>query len=335
MKVILLIVFATALLIYIGLRLYEFYRVKRRESIEDVLKYLFTCQEEGITVSDESIAGLLKVSRKNASRLLDHLGKRGLIRKSGERILLTPSGQAWGLQILRAHRLWERYLADDTKVPLKDIHRLADKEEHRLTSEEIKALEERLGYPPRDPHGDPIPTEKGVMFEEIGTPLPDWPLNKAARVAHIEDEPEAVFTQILAEGLLPGTDLIVKDISPSGVRIEFEGNDLWLAPVVASNIYVLPAPKKEKEFKGKDTLALLQPGEKGRVLGISDDIRGLARRRLLDLGFTKGALVEATLKGSFGGGDPTAFRVRGTVMALRKEEAQKIFIERISKDTKR
>ncbi len=75
------------------------------------------------------------------------------------------------------------------------------------------------------------------------------------------------------------------------------------------------------------TLADLRPGDRARITGIDRGVQGLLRRRLLDLGFTRGGVVEAVLRSSFGGGDPAAYRIRGTVIALRREQAMRILIE--------
>jgi DtxR family Mn-dependent transcriptional regulator len=149
----------------------------------------------------------------------------------------------------------------------------------------------------------------------------------AGCISHIEDEPEEVFTQILGLGLVPGATVVVKEASAKGVRVAVEGEEVWLAPLMAGQVEVVECEKEEApEVVAR--LSDLEPGEAGRVVGLSREVRGLLRRRLLDLGFTRGARVEPVLRSSFGRGDPTAYRVRGTVIALRKEQAEKIFVER-------
>ncbi len=322
------IVVLVVVLFIVWPRVWSWYRIRRRETVEDAIKFIWDCEERGTKATLEALAGKLKLSQRATLTLLRRMSERGLVRMSGGHVCLTPEGKALGLQISRAHRLWERYLSDFTDVPLPDIHRLADRQEHALSEEDVRALAARLGHPRRDPHGDPIPTEKGEHLVEVGIPLTDWPTSQPARIVHIEDEPASIFAQVLAEGLLPGMDIIVEESSPQGVRLKVDGNDIWLAGVVASHIHVLPAPKEVEEVAERRwTLADLKPGERARVVGISRSIRGLLRRRLLDLGFTRGALVEAVLESAFGHGDPKAFRVRGTTIALRREQAERIFVE--------
>ncbi len=315
--------------LWVAQRLWEMYRIRQRETVEDALKILWDCAERGTSSAPEVIAGRLKLSLRATLRLLQDMSEHGLVRFEGGQVCLTPAGKALGLQVLRAHRLWERYLSDNTEVPLAEVHRLADKQEHRLTPQDVRKLEAHLGYPRHDPHGDPIPREDEDVPAQVGVPLTDWPEGQPARIVHIEDEPEAIFAQALAEGLLPGTDIIVQEQSPQGVRLTVDGNDIWLASVVASHVHVIARPAVEERPQPGMPLADLKPGQRARVVAIAPDIRGLLRRRLLDLGFTRGAVVQAVLRSSFGRGDPTAYRVRGTLIALRREHAQRIYVEPI------
>ena len=80
------------------------------------------------------------------------------------------------------------------------------------------------------------------------------------------------------------------------------------------------------------TLADLRPGQRARITGIAGDVQGLLRRRFLDLGFTRGAVVEVVLESAFGRGDPVAYRIRSTVIALRREQAERILIEPVQEE---
>jgi DtxR family Mn-dependent transcriptional regulator len=108
----------------------------------------------------------------------------------------------------------------------------------------------------------------------------------------------------------------------SSRRIRFwaDGNEHVLAPVLANNISVVPLPEfKVEDLTEEEFLSGLRPGQQGRILGLSPACRGAERRRLLDLGFVAGTLVEVEMVSP--GGDPTAYRVRGSVVALRREQA--------------
>ncbi len=312
------------------LRLKEAYRLRQRETVEDALKVLIELGEQRPANMADILAGRLHLSRRAALRLIQLLSERGLLRVEDDHVRLTPLGRALGLHVVRAHRLWECYLSDDAAVPLKDVHRLAEKAEHHLSPHDVRRLEARMGYPRYDPHGDPIPREGDEEVDRPGTPLTAWPVGTPARIVHVEDEPESLFAQVLAEGLTPGTQVIVVERSPQGLHLQADGNDIWLATVVASHVHVAPVPQDLPQTTGNMTLAEVPEGMPVKVVGLSPEVRGLLRRRLLDLGFTRGAVVEPVLRSSFGRGDPTAYRVRGTLIALRREQAQHIFVEPVN-----
>ena len=88
---------------------------------------------------------------------------QGLVESRGSELHLTAEGERWAMHIVRAHRLWERYLADEARMPLEKVHTEAHRREHGLTAEQLDEMEAALGHPSRDPHGDPIPTREGIM----------------------------------------------------------------------------------------------------------------------------------------------------------------------------
>ena len=322
-------VLALGLLLGWGLyRVWTRRQVRRRTVLEDALKVLLDCTARGVPCGAETLAARLGLSLSAALALAQELTRRGLVRIQDARLTLTPQGRALALHILRAHRLWERYLSDYTDLPLVEVHRRADRMEHRLSPQDVRRLAAALGHPRRDPHGDPIPPEDGEL-REPGTPLSSWPVGKPARIVHIEDEPVSILEQILAEDLLPGTRVEVLETSPQGVHLKVldEDRDVWLAGVVASHIHVVPMKEDVPPKKPVMTLAQVPLRQRVRVVGLSPRLRGLLRRRLLDLGFTPGAVIEPVMESAFGRGDPRAYRVRGTVIALRREQAEHIFVE--------
>ncbi len=321
------IVALLGLLVPVGMRLWEVYRLRKRETVEDALKVLWDCSERHTPATVEALAGRLHLSLRSTLRLVQKMSERGLVRMEGGEVCLTPTGRALALHILRAHRLWERYLADNTGVPLTKVHQMADKAEHYLTPADVRRLDAHMGYPRRDPHGDLIPRPDDVSLPKMGTPLTDWPVGKRARIVHIEDEPEGIFAQILAEGLTPGSDVVVVERRPEGIHLQVDGSDIWLANLLAHYIHVLPAPEEAPAKEAPMTLADVPEGVPVRVVGLSSELRGLMRRRLLDLGFTRGAVVVPVLHSAFGRGDPRAYRVRGTLIALRRDQAKHIFVE--------
>jgi DtxR family Mn-dependent transcriptional regulator len=291
-----------------------------RSQREDTLKHLLKCEAEGRQPTLDSIAGALQVPTGQAAELLQELESHGLVAYETGGLLLKPVGRQMALHIVRAHRLWESYLAEETGVAEAEWHHRAERQEHLLTPQQADALSARLGHPLRDPHGDVIPKSPDDLAAGPGQPLHAVPANTPVVFTHIEDEPENVYAQLCAQGLRPGMKAFVIEKSTDRIRFWADGNEHVLAPVLADNITVALLPEsKTADLTEEQFLNGLRPGERARVLGLTPACRGAERRRLLDLGFVAGTPVEVEMVSP--AGDPTAYRVRGTVIALRREQA--------------
>jgi DtxR family Mn-dependent transcriptional regulator len=309
---------------------------KRRELtdkvlIEDALKYIFKCERNQKPATLESLAGVLSTSLGQASEILAITQAKGLLEMSGKRFSLTPAGRNTAIQIVRAHRLWERYLADATGFEEADWHQQAERLEHKLSVEDTERLSASLGHPTHDPHGDPIPTSRGELVSHGGLPLSDLPVQTSARIVHIEDEPELIYVQIVAEDLHPNMIVEVDETTSERIRFWSEDREHVLAPIVAANISVVPLVEEnhDQDIQGIP-LDTLQVGEKGKVMAISSLSRGVERRRLFDLGIIPGTVVGVEMVNP--GGDPTAYRIRGSVIALRSSQARLIKVDPISEE---
>lgn len=304
-------------------------RMSNRVLLEDALKHLHKSAVRGQRPNLQSVAGELQINVNQAAELIDGMEKQGLVVLSNGDLRLTAAGRDYALHVIRAHRLWERYLADETGFNETEWHEQADYYEHLLTRDRADALSAQLGNPTYDPHGDPIPTAAGEMKPHGGQPLTALELDQPARIVHIEDEPEAVYAQILAEGLYPGMEVRVVEAAPQRIRFWANNDEHLLAPLVAANISVLPCPQEEvAQPAGAEPLSALNPGQTGQVINISPRCRGPERRRMLDLGILPGTLIQAEMNSP--SGDPTAYRVRGALIALRKEQAAYINIQRVN-----
>jgi DtxR family transcriptional regulator, Mn-dependent transcriptional regulator len=291
-----------------------------RSQQEDVLKHILKCRANGSQPTLESIAGALQISTGQAAEVLQELESHGLVSYEGGVLLLKPAGREMALHIVRAHRLYESYLAEQTGVAEAEWHRRAERQEHLLSPREADALAAQLGHPMYDPHGDIIPETQSDLPTETGQPLHAVPANTPVLFTHIEDEPETIYAQLCAQGLRPGMRAFVIEKSADRIRFWADGNEHVLAPVLANNITVVLLPEfRTEDLIEEEFLSGLRRGECAKVLGLAPACRGAERRRLLDLGFVAGTAVEVEMVSP--AGDPTAYRVRGTVIALRREQA--------------
>jgi len=244
---------------------------------------------------------------------------------------LTADGRSYALRVIRIHRLWERFLADHTGVSESQWHHEADRKEHELTPEQADVLSAELGHPVFDPHGDPIPTPDGEMPGRRGLPLSALNPGATARIVHVEDEPDAVYAQLVAARLYPGTTVRVLEHTRDRMRIEADLQEHVLAPVVAANLSVEPIGDALDAAAPDNRLSSLAIGQEATVVDISAACRGVERRRLLDLGIVPGTLVRAELESA--GGDPIAYRIRGAMIALRKDQADLIYVRSHNEST--
>jgi DtxR family Mn-dependent transcriptional regulator len=229
------------------------------------------------------------------------------------------------LQVIRAHRLLERYFADEARLPLRQVHAAAERQEHALSPEQVERLAASLGYPTFDPHGDPIPSRDGSVPPPSGTSATSWPRDTLGRIVHLEDEPPISFAQIVAEGLRVGQMVRVVESTPERIVLTDGENEFRLAPAVAANVFLAPAADADV-LSGIVRLSDLAQDEASEVVGLDDACQGFSRRRLMDLGFTEGARVRPVLQ-TFAG-DPRGYEIRGTVVALRREQASQILVRR-------
>jgi DtxR family Mn-dependent transcriptional regulator len=302
-------------------------KIKEREQVEDALKHLLDRENQGKFASPVSLAGTIGLPLVKVTRLIEHMETQGLLQSRGAELHLTPNGERWALHVIRAHRLWERYLADEARMPLERVHNEAQRREHSLTESELNELDAALGHPARDPHGDPIPTREGKMNRAEGMPITAWQADRPARIVHLEDEPAIAYQQILAAGLRLGQDIRIIEKTQNRYVLSDGENEYRLAPAVASNVHVSALPEIEILKREAVSLAELSDNQPAEIVTLDDAVQGFSRRRFLDLGLTPGTRIYPELGNFFG--DPRAYRVRGTLIALRKDQAAKIWVKPI------
>lgn len=300
-------------------------RMTERVLIEDALKHIYSRENQGRQPSLEGLAGVLRTTSDSVATLLTKMQENDLLTLSEGKPELTTRGRDYALHIIRAHRLWESYLANKTGYNAADWHNQSEKREHELSPTETDLLAAELGHPRFDPHGDPIPTATGDLSElPEHQPLAEWAINQPATIVHLEDEPQTIYAQLLAEGLHLGMQVIVTERSAHRIRFWGDGEEHVLAPLLASNVSVAAIQREEVQSGPYLSLRNLQTGESGKVIRISPRLQGAERRRMLDLGILPGTEIKAEMVSP--SGDPTAYRVRGALIGLRKEQAEMIQI---------
>jgi len=321
-----------------------FWVIRRRLALsdrvlrEDALKYFARCEIENEPASLRGAAGSLKVDGGTASGIISQLAERKLMTIEGGEFRLTENGRRYGLRMIRAHRLYETYMSEKTGFSDREWHERAELAEHKLTEEDLSALDQALAYPVHDPHGDPIPDpDGGIKMPEGMISLNNLSAGQRCVIVHLEDEPAAVFRRIVAAGLYPGQELTILAAGEADMHIVADNGEQRLPRLVALNVHVVPREGRRSaedttpaeggsERRGRgETLAAAPAGAPRRIRGISPRISGSERRRLMDLGFLPGTTIVKEFASA--SGDPIAFQVRGSLMALRRSQAEQIFVE--------
>ena len=301
-------------------------RTNEKTVIEDILKQLYHSENSGKEQNINILTGTLKFNDRVVIEVVEKMALNDLIQIDGDVLKLTPSGRNYALRIVRVHRLWEKYLAEKTGFGKEEWHERAELKEHELNQDQTNLLATQLGNPMYDPHGDPIPTRSGKIADLNGEFLSDIMVNTVGKIIHIEDEPDIIYKQILAEKIYIGSQIRVVENNKERVVFYSEGQEFILAPIVAANITVAVFKNDEIIQEDRVRLSSLQENETAHIIGISKESRGENRRRLLDLGFVKGTEIRIDLMSPMK--NPIAYSVKGTSIALRKDQASKILIKK-------
>jgi len=292
---------------------------------EDILKSVYNHESQNSVCNVNSLSEKLNKTNKQIQSSVNQLLNSNHIETDNKTIRLTESGKNYALKIIRFHRLYEKYLADQTNLDEKNWHHIAEDIEHNLTNEEADKLAAQIGNPVFDPHGDPIPSSQGELPDDTGIPLSELKPGNISIVIHIEDEPDHIYQNIVSKGIYKGIQ--IRFLGTFNNEVSFYANEKLcsLSLQEAKNINV-GLPKLEKIHLGEfKKLSSLSVGQRGKIIGIAKSLRGQQRRRLMDLGIVPGTEIEVELESLTG--DPLAYKVRGTTIALRKNQTDKIYIE--------
>jgi len=288
--------------------------------VEDALKAAYTLQEARGAWGGEELArsvGLSETMAEEVARALVALGWAEEDVQGG--MHLTETGEARARELVRAHRLWERYLVDREGMHLEAVHAEADRREHEMTPEQAEEMDAELGYPAWDPHGDIIPDAGHQAPPPAGSPLAACTPGDRLRIMHVEDEPPALFAQLVAMGFKPGVELKVVERQPGRLVVRIAGSPLSLAAAAAERIHAVPVPVLPVP------LSELPVGSRARVAEVKGG--GRHQRRMLDMGLVPGA--EVTVIRTAPLGDPVEYRVKGTAIAMRHTDADSVMVEEV------
>jgi DtxR family transcriptional regulator, Mn-dependent transcriptional regulator len=184
--------------------------LKYSSSKENYVKAIFHLQEIHGLVTTNALANELQTRAASVTDMLKKLkNQKLLIYEKYKGFKLTQEGRRIALQIIRKHRLWEFFLVEKLRFGWDEVHEIAEELEHISSSLLVDRLDEFLGYPKADPHGDPIPDSQGKIMIRVQVDLIQLPPQKKARVSSIGDQSPEMLELLTHKQIAIGTRLEV------------------------------------------------------------------------------------------------------------------------------
>lgn len=212
---------------------------------ENYLKALFHLTSEIMERTEagtNELAEVLAVTPATVNSMLKRLKKKDLVsyEKYGK-ITLTEKGRGLAVEIVRKHRLWETFLYEKLNFTWDEVHEVAEQLEHIKSAKLTEQLEKFLNYPQFDPHGDPIPNEKGeIKFVKRKT-LSEIEVGKTCKIVAVKDNSSS-FLQYAVKlnlGLNSKIKIISRQEFDDSVEIEVNGVRSSISKKVAQNLFVV------------------------------------------------------------------------------------------------
>jgi len=212
---------------------------------ENYLKAIYSIQHNNnpAEVSVNEIADKMQTRPATVTDMLRKLSEKSLIHyEKYKKLKLSDNGIKYALQVIRKHRLWETFLCDKLNFTWDEVHEVAEQLEHIHSQKLIDKLDEYLGFPQFDPHGDPIPDAKGILPFSATLLLNEAELETAYEIVAVKDTTSAFLQQLERLDIHIGTKLTIKERMPydKSVLIELSTStqQIMLSEKIALNILV-------------------------------------------------------------------------------------------------
>lgn len=185
------------------------------QAMEDYLKAIYKLQQGQTSVPTSALADYMKFSPASVTNMCKKLADLNLLDyKPYQGVTFTDAGRKLALEIIRHHRLIELYLAEALKVPWDQVHEEAEKLEHVISEDLEDRMAAILGNPRFDPHGAPIPTRSGAVFQRPSEHLIDMEDGDRLIVVEVDDDDSELLRYLGEIGLYPGTEIVLVQQAP-------------------------------------------------------------------------------------------------------------------------
>ncbi|MGE5519788.1 MAG: metal-dependent transcriptional regulator [Candidatus Dadabacteria bacterium] len=210
-------------------------------SEENYLKAIFHLQSHEGTVSTNALAEKLQTKAASVTDMMKKLNAKKLLHyKPYYGFSLTTEGKRVALFIIRRHRLWEYFLSNKLGFGWDEVHLFAEELEHVSSKKLIDRLDEYLGFPGFDPHGDPIPDNKGRIRNVSKIQLAQLPLNHSAEVCQVTNQSPQMLELLQHKKITIGTKIEVKKYFDfdNSIELKTKSGPITISEQLAKNIFV-------------------------------------------------------------------------------------------------
>lgn len=212
-------------------------------TVENYLKAVYQLSDPPQGAATGELARRLKITPGSVTLMLQRLADAGLVKYAahhGDR--LTKKGQRVAIRVVRNHRLLELYLTNTLGLSWDEVHEEAEKLEHAVSDRLMVRIDDYLGGPARDPHGDPIPDADGKMRTSEGTPLAEWLLKTRFVLLRVPDRSADFLRYLRDGGLVVGAEASVLENQPSAgtVVVAVGDRQVSLGRELAAAMFVRP-----------------------------------------------------------------------------------------------
>ncbi|HNP31817.1 MAG TPA: metal-dependent transcriptional regulator [Flavobacterium sp.] len=211
-------------------------------SEENYLKTIYhITASSGAEVSTNAIAEKMETKASSVTDMLKKLAEKELIvYKKYQGVLLTEKGSHLAKMIVRKHRLWEVFLVDKLHFSWDEVHDIAEQLEHIKSEKLINKLDDFLGNPTEDPHGDPIPDINGKINKVEKLLLAELNENQIGICVGVKDSSSQFLKYLDKNQINLGSkiEVLTKEEFDLSLKIKVGGKTVTISNMIAANLYV-------------------------------------------------------------------------------------------------
>jgi len=208
---------------------------------ENYLKVIYHLAEKTNNVQTNAIAEQIQTKPASVTDMIKKLADKGFVDYvKYQGVTLTEKGKQAAIDIVRKHRLWEVFLVDKLNFKWDEVHDVAEELEHIKSVDLIERLDEFLGFPKSDPHGDPIPDKNGRFAKTQFIKLIELSINDGGTITGVSQHSSAFLKHLEKLGLTLGKEIQITDVTDfdGSVEIVVDNKQINISREVAKHILI-------------------------------------------------------------------------------------------------